>query len=101
MSDWTKEELRKSLFEVKKKAITDVAFRKLCLSDAALAIKEIAGKDLPVEMKLKFIENDGSHMTIVLPDMTEDEMSEEDLDRVSGGTCYSEDFYCTTVCYGE
>ena len=101
MSDWTKEELGKTLLEVKKKAMQDADFRRLCLADGAAAVKEIAGKELPEDAKLKFVENDGAHMIIVLPDMAKGDMSEEDLDRVSGGTCYSENFYCTTVCHGE
>ena len=101
MGEWTKEDLGKFFLDVKKKAMTDVDFRKLALADAAAAVKEIAGKELPDGMKLKFVENDGVHMTIVLPDMAAGEMSEEDLDKVAGGTCYSEDFYCTTVCHGE
>ena len=84
--EWNKEELEKVLLEMKKKAMTDAAFRKLCLSDAAVAVQEIAGKELPDGMKLKFVENDGVHITIVLPDMATDEMSEEDLDKVAGGT---------------
>ena len=64
----------------------DADFRKLCLKDAAAAIKSASGKEFPEGMKLKFIENDGEHITIVLPDMVDGEISEEDLDNVSGGT---------------
>ena len=86
VSDWTKEELEKVLLDLKKKAMQDAAFRQMALSDAPAAIKEIAGKDLPEGMKLKFVENDGGYMTIVLPDLAAGEMSEEDLDKVAGGT---------------
>lgn len=101
MSSWSKEELEKTLLEVKKKAIRDADFRKLALLDAASAVKEVAGKDLPSGVKLKFAENDGAHMTIVLPDMVEGEMSEDDLDKVAGGTATSVSEFCTTVCFGE
>lgn len=86
MGEWTKEEMGKVLLDLKKKAMQDAAFRELALTDAAAAIKEIAGKDLPNGMKLKFVENDRGHMTIVLPDLAAGEMSEEDLDQVAGGT---------------
>ena len=86
MSEWTKEEMEKTLLNLKKKAMKDATFRSLCIADAAAAVKEIAGKYLPDGMKLKFVENDGGHMTIVLPDMAEGEMSEEELDHVAGGT---------------
>ena len=69
MSEWTKEEMEKTLLNLKKKAMKDATFRSLCIADAAAAVKEIAGKYLPDGMKLKFVENDGGHMTIVLPDM--------------------------------
>lgn len=81
MSEWTKEELEKALQSVKVKAMQDPIFRSLCIADAAAAIKEIAGKDIPDGMKLKFVENDGAHMTIVLPDKVTGEMSEDDLDK--------------------
>ena len=51
MGEWTKEDLEKVFLAVKKKTMTDVDFRKLALSDAAAAVKAVAGKDLPVEMK--------------------------------------------------
>lgn len=99
MGEWTKEDLEKVFLAVKKKAMTDVDFRKLALSDAAAAVKAVAGKDLPVEMKLKFIENDGAHMAIVLPDMAESEMSEEDLDSVAGGISIYTVWGCPTKAY--
>lgn len=86
MGEWTKEELGKAILEVKKKAITDSVFRKLALTDAAAAVKEITGKELPDGLRLKFVENEGVHMTIVLPDMVEGEISEDELDQVAGGT---------------
>ena len=64
----------------------DADFRKLCLTDAAAAMKAISGKELPGEVKLKFIENAGEHITVVLPDMAKSEMPEEELDMIVGGT---------------
>ena len=96
MSNWSKEELEKALLDVKKKAIRDADFRKLALSDASAAVKEAAGKELPSGVKLKFVENDGARMTIILPDLVEDEMSEEELDKVAGGTI----FFTVGMCGG-
>lgn len=94
--EWNKDELEKALHAVKKKAMIDAAFRKLALSDAAAAVKEVAGKELPKEVCMKFIENDRAQMTIVLPDMLEGEISEEDLNKVAGGT-FTPSFYCGNV----
>lgn len=96
MSEWNKEVMGKVVLDLKKKAMTDAVFRKLALSDAAAAVKEIAGKELPDGMKLKFIENDGAHMTVVLPDMAAGEMSEDDLDQVAGGTL-TMSYYCPSI----
>ena len=85
MSEWTEAEIEKAVLKMKKKAMTDADFRKLCLTDAAAAVKAACGKELPEGVKLKIVENDGAHMTIVLPDMADGEMSEADLDRVAGG----------------
>lgn len=94
MTDWTKEELEKVLLEIKKKAITDADFRRQALLDASSVVKDISGKELPDGMKLKFIENDGAHMTIVLPDMATGEISEDELDQVAGGTYIT--YFCLT-----
>lgn len=85
MSEWKKEEIEKTLLQVKKKAMQDADFRKLSLTDPEAAIKEITGKDLPEDFKLKFVENDGVNMTIVLPDMISHEMSEDELEKAVGG----------------
>ena len=98
MSEWTKEEMKKALQSAKVKAMQDPNFRSLCIADAAAAVRDISGKDLPGEVKLKFVENDGVHMTIVLPNMTDGEMSEEDLDKVAGGTLSI--FACTATVQG-
>ena len=89
MTQWSKEDAEKIIFDLKKLAMKDSVFRKMCLANAAAAVKAVSGKELPEGMKVKFIENDGNHMTIVLPDMVDGEMSESDLDSVAGGTAYS------------
>lgn len=87
MSNWTEEEVQKVVAEIGKKAATDPAFRKLCLENPAGAVKEVSGKDLPQGLKVRFVENAGSHMTFVLPDIVEvGEFGEADLDKVAGGT---------------
>ncbi|HBV95597.1 MAG: hypothetical protein JL50_09915 [Peptococcaceae bacterium BICA1-7] len=86
MNNWTEEEVQKVVAEIGKKATADPAFRKLCLENAAEAVKKVSGKELPKGMKLKFVENEGAHMTFVLPDpAVSGELGLEDLDRVAGG----------------
>ncbi len=55
MNKWSKDEIAKIMLEVKKKAITDGEFRKLCLDNSVEAIKVISEKEFPAEIKIKFI----------------------------------------------
>jgi len=86
LTNWTEEEVQKVVAQIGKKATADQAFRKLCLENPAGAVKEVGGKDLPQGLKVRFVENEGAHMTFVLPDMVNaGELGEEDLNRVAGG----------------
>ncbi|HBV95599.1 MAG: hypothetical protein JL50_09925 [Peptococcaceae bacterium BICA1-7] len=86
MNNWTEEEVQKVVAQIGQRAASDPAFRKLCLADPAGAVKEVSGKDLPQGLKVRFVENEGAHMTFVLPDPAgPGELGEEDLDKVAGG----------------
>ncbi len=89
MNNWTNEEAKKALDTIRKKALTDESFFELCLKDPKKAVKEVAGKDLPDNFKLKFIENKTDEMIVVLPTPLKKnaELSEEELENVAGGLC--------------
>lgn len=100
---WTQEEIENAFAEVKKKAITDINYRKLVLDDPATAVKLITGKEVPASFKLKVIESDPAyHMTFVLPDMVSEEISDSDLEKVAGGACIIDFGGCgAKACAGE
>jgi hypothetical protein len=85
----TLEEADSLLEEVVKRTQTDPEFRQLCLGDPKAATKQATGKELPENYILRFVENQGADLTVVLPDFidAEAELSEADLDRIAGGKC--------------
>ena len=75
------------LEEVVKRAQSDLAFRQLCLSEPSAAIQKLTDKELPAGYALRFVENQGADLTVVLPDLIDAnaELSDEDLEQVAGG----------------
>jgi hypothetical protein len=70
-------------------AAQDLEFRKLLLHDPRAAIQQFLGTALPDKLRIKFVEKHPNiDVMIVLPDMVaeEDELSEEDVCDVAGGT---------------
>jgi hypothetical protein len=88
---WTNEEIQAAFQKVGKRAMIDKNFRDLCLKDAAKAIKEATGEELPTDLKVKFIESQGADATFVLPNFKEnsDELDDKELDAVAGGGWHS------------
>lgn len=89
MSNWTNEDTEAAIAKVMEKASTDPAFRDMALSDPAGAVKAASGKDLPDGFNLRMVSNEGADLTLVLPDPASEELSDADLDAVSGGRCKS------------
>ncbi|MFW5781815.1 MAG: NHLP leader peptide family RiPP precursor [Candidatus Muiribacteriaceae bacterium] len=88
MSNWTPEEVQSTIDKIKSKAATDKEFRKEVLADPKKVIKEVSGKEVPEDFRLKVIENDpGVDDTFVLPNFVGEELSDEQLDDVAGGRC--------------
>ena len=83
--EWTREKWEETLKALYQRAATDEAFRKLCLEDAAAAIKEISGLDLPEGAKVRFVEK-LEEQVLVLPTGDED-LSDDDLEVAAGGYC--------------
>ena len=54
---WTNEEIQAAFQKICKRAITDKSFRDLCLKDAAKAIVEETGEELPSGFMVRFVEN--------------------------------------------
>ncbi|MGM0607911.1 MAG: NHLP leader peptide family RiPP precursor [Candidatus Muiribacteriota bacterium] len=88
MSEWTPEEIQETINKVQSKAATDKGFRNKALNNPKEAVKELTGKDIPEDFKIKIIENEaGVDQTFVLPDFVGEELSDEQLDDVAGGRC--------------
>jgi Trm5-related predicted tRNA methylase len=86
MSNWTQQEIEKTINEVKTKASLDENFRSLCLSNINEAVKLVAGKEIPSEFKIEVLEsNPEFDQTIILPPLASTELSDEELNRLSGG----------------
>jgi hypothetical protein len=83
---WTEEKTQQTLAEIGRRAATDPAFRALALKDPSAAVQQVAGLGLPADFKLRFVENDGAHLTHVLPDAVDaGRLSDAELEGVSGG----------------
>lgn len=99
MEFWTSERIKQTLAEVYKKAATDEAFRSLCLRDPSEAVRQIAGQALPDGFKLRFADNAGADLTIVLPDPVKaEELKEKQLEAVSGGYDPTPTYECSKLC---
>jgi hypothetical protein len=85
----TSQEAEEAIQQVVKRAQTDSEFRQLCLSDPNAAAKLVTSKDIPEGFTLRFVENQGADLTVVLPDLINEqaELSDTDLDQVAGGKC--------------
>jgi hypothetical protein len=71
------------------RAAVDQPFRRHLLASAAEAVHAAFGIRLPDGFRIRFIEKDpDTDLLVVLPDVRggSDELSEEDLENVAGGT---------------
>jgi hypothetical protein len=90
MHKWKNEELEKTLAEVLRRSAVDLEFRTLALKDGRGAIARINPRLSVNELVFRFVDNSGPTITVVLPDLVreveENELSEKDLEIVTGGT---------------
>jgi hypothetical protein len=96
----TVQEADSILEEVVKRAQSDLEFRQLCLSDPNSATKKVTDKDIPEGFKLRFVENQGADLTVVLPDLIDAnaELSDEELEQVAGGNKKDCKLSCAASC---
>jgi len=89
MRTWTPERVKEKMAELFRKAATDEVFRNLCLQEPREAVRQIFGRELPENFRIRFVDNAGYDLTLVLPDLrtsTEGELDEKQLEWVAGGT---------------
>ena len=81
-----RQQLEQALIE---KAMNDEAFRKELIADPKGLIEKETGMKLPETFNVKVLEEDAQSFYLVLPNPvkpgTEDELSEAELEMVSGG----------------
>ncbi|MYF61260.1 MAG: NHLP leader peptide family natural product precursor [Gammaproteobacteria bacterium] len=79
-------EAEERMNELLTRSATDANFRSLLLTEPRAAIAEFTGQEVPAEVDIHFVENQGS-ATFVLPDPInpDAELAEDELDAVAGG----------------
>ncbi|MGI8601541.1 MAG: NHLP leader peptide family RiPP precursor [Verrucomicrobiales bacterium] len=82
MSEVTEGQLREIIAI---KSHRDPAFRTSFLSDPKAAVERILGTSLPANMQVSVVEDTDARVHIVIPPMASDELSEDQLEAVSGG----------------
>lgn len=88
MADWTDDELNQVVGEVLRRTSIDPEFRALALKEPANAVGKVASKPLPANFGVQFHDNSGDVKHIALPDPIPgiEELSEEELQAVAGGS---------------
>jgi len=84
---WNEQHAQEVLRKVVARATTDMDFRKQALQDPAAAIAKEDPTPIPEGFKIRFVENQGANLTVVLPDpvSAEGELSDAELEQVAGG----------------
>lgn len=84
---WNPESIQNAMATVLQRASVDATYRELALRDPAAAVKEATGVAVPAGFKLRFVDNQGADLTLVLPALQKagGELSDEDLEKVAGG----------------
>jgi hypothetical protein len=85
----TDDEARHVLAYLMRRAVSDPSFRRSLLTEPRTALEREFDIDLPADLDIRFVENLGADMTVVLPDPQEDRvLTDDDLEHVAGGTGY-------------
>ena len=94
---WNKARADEIYNQAKKLAATDKDFRIKLLSDPIGTIEELTGENLPKNFTMKIIETDPAYSaTFLLPPLYTDEVSDDALDSVAGGSNYCSSDACSS-----
>lgn len=84
--NWTEEKINEIYEAAMRAAMTDEEFRAELLKEPVASIEKLTGVKIPEGFNLKVLEEEPDYdMTILLPPMADDNLSEEELEQVSGG----------------
>jgi hypothetical protein len=89
---WTTEQGQRVLAEIRRRAGSDPEFRKLCLTQPAAAVKDVAGVDLPPGFDVRFKEDAHGKLSVIMPGFRDLDLHDGELDRIVGGqtsTCFA------------
>lgn len=75
---------------VREDAAGDPAFRAALIADAAAAVSERYGLDVPSGTRIRVIEEAADEVVLVLPALRGTELSELELELVAGGSTYTD-----------
>lgn len=82
---WTEEKIQEVAKSIQDKAMADVAFRTRFKADPNAVIEEISGLQVPAGFKIKVVAPEDADLTIALPKIETDELSDNELEAVAGG----------------
>ncbi|MFZ5643686.1 MAG: NHLP leader peptide family RiPP precursor [Bacillota bacterium] len=94
-------EMTRSQYEeqIVKKAQTDKEFKNALLANPKEALAKL-GSEFPAEVEVKVIEESAKVVYLVLP-FNPDELTDEQMDSVAGGICFSKGYCYTKICEGS
>lgn len=80
------QKIKEEMQDILARSATDPAFREKLLSEPKAAIEEHTGNEVPEDVEISFIENQGD-ATLVLPEYNdpEAELEDDELEAVAGG----------------
>jgi len=86
-------EQQKQYAQIVAKAWADEEFKARLLQQPVQVLRE-HGISVPDGVEVRAVENTGNVVHLVLPAQPDDELSEEQLQKVSGGWCCCPDLFC-------
>jgi hypothetical protein len=77
------------LARIQDRAASDPAFRSQLMKDPKGTLETLLAVKLPANMKVNVLQDSPSEINLVVPPSSDQPLSTQDLDAVSGGLCWS------------
>lgn len=82
---WTQEKIEEVAKSIQDKAMTDMKFRTRFKTDPNTVIEEVSGLQVPAGFTIRVIAPEDADLTVTLPEIKNDELSDMELEEVAGG----------------
>lgn len=82
---WTEEKIQEVAKAIHDKSMADMEFRARFKTDPNAVVEELSGLQLPAEFKINVVDTEDADLTIALPAIETDELSDTELEAVAGG----------------